>query len=85
MGYDRSVSGVRGEAREMLGTWELILIVVVVILLFGAKRIPEVARGIGKGIKEFRKGLEGKEEGEGKGKNTAPKREDSNSPDDQES
>jgi len=69
----------------MLGTWELILIVVVVILLFGAKRIPEVARGIGKGIKEFRKGLEGKDEGEGKGKESASKPEDSKLPDDQKS
>lgn len=46
----------------MIGTWELILIVAILILLFGAKRIPEIARGIGKGIKEFRKGLEGKED-----------------------
>ena len=69
----------------MLGTWELILIVVIVILLFGAKRIPEVARGIGKGIKEFRKGLEGKDEGEAKGKESAAKLEDSKLPDDQKS
>jgi len=69
----------------MLGTWELILIVVIVILLFGAKRIPEVARGIGKGIKEFRKGLEGKDEGGAKGEESAAKLEDSKLPDDKKS
>ncbi len=46
----------------MLGTWELILIVAVLILIFGAKRIPDIARSIGKGIREFRKGLEEKED-----------------------
>jgi sec-independent protein translocase protein TatA len=48
----------------MIGTVELILIVVILVLLFGAKRIPDLARGIGKGIKEFRKGLEGRDDGE---------------------
>ncbi len=46
----------------MLGTWELILIVAVLILIFGAKRIPDIARSIGRGIREFRKGLEERED-----------------------
>lgn len=37
------------------GAMEIALIVLVVLLLFGAKRIPELARGIGQGIQEFRK------------------------------
>ena len=37
-----------------LGPFELILIFLAVLLLFGAKRIPEIARGLGKGIKEFK-------------------------------
>lgn len=37
-----------------LGFTELILIFLVVLLLFGAKRIPEIARGLGKGIREFK-------------------------------
>lgn len=37
------------------GGWEWILIFVVLLLLFGAKRLPELARGLGKGISEFRK------------------------------
>ena len=38
-----------------LGWPELLLIFVAVLLLFGAKRLPEIAQGLGKGIKEFRK------------------------------
>lgn len=37
-----------------LGTWEILLIFLVVLLVFGAKRIPEIARGLGKGIREFK-------------------------------
>jgi len=40
-----------------LGTGEIILIVLVILLLFGAKKIPDLARGIGKGMSEFKKGL----------------------------
>ena len=37
-----------------LGTPEIILIFLAVLLIFGAKRIPEIARGLGKGIREFK-------------------------------
>jgi len=40
-----------------LGTGEIIVILAVVLLLFGAKRIPELARGIGRGVSSFRQGL----------------------------
>lgn len=36
------------------GAWQIILIVVVVLLLFGGKKIPELMRGLGSGIKEFK-------------------------------
>ena len=42
--------------------WELILIVLVVILLFGARKIPEMMRGLGSGIKEFKKAASTEEE-----------------------
>ena len=56
--------------------WEWIIILVVVLLLFGGKKIPELMRGIGKGVRSFKEGLnEAKEEinktdekGETKGK-----------------
>jgi sec-independent protein translocase protein TatA len=42
---------------ENIGGVELIIILTVVLLLFGPKKIPELAQGIGKGIREFKKGL----------------------------
>ncbi len=38
-----------------LGTGEILLILLVVLIFFGAKKIPELAQGLGKGIREFRK------------------------------
>ena len=40
-----------------LGGWEIAVIVVIVLLLFGGKKIPELMRGLGKGIKEFKEGV----------------------------
>ena len=49
----------------MPGPWELAIIVVVIVALFGAKKIPELARSIGKAKGEFQKGLkEGEKEDE---------------------
>jgi sec-independent protein translocase protein TatA len=42
---------------ENIGFGELLIILVVVLVFFGAKRIPELAKGLGKGISEFKKGL----------------------------
>ena len=39
----------------MVGPWQIGLIVLVVLLLFGGKKIPEMMRGLGGGIKEFKK------------------------------
>jgi len=40
-----------------MGPWELALIFLVVLLLFGAKRLPDIAHGMGKGIREFKKAV----------------------------
>lgn len=40
-----------------MGPWELFLIFLVILLLFGAKRIPEIAQGIGKGVREFKRAM----------------------------
>lgn len=45
-----------------LGFGELLIILVIIILLFGAKRIPDLVQGIGKGIREFRKASRGDDE-----------------------
>lgn len=42
-----------------LGGPEIILILVVVLLMFGGKKIPELMRGLGKGMKEFKNGKDG--------------------------
>ena len=41
----------------MLGTWEIVAIVAVVLLLFGGKKIPELMTGLGKGVKSFKEGM----------------------------
>lgn len=38
-----------------LGTGEIILILLIILIFFGAKKIPELAQGLGKGLREFRK------------------------------
>lgn len=45
-----------------LGHWEIIVIVLVVLLLFGGKKIPELMRGVGKGVKSFKDGMNGVDE-----------------------
>ena len=40
-----------------IGTWELVIIVFVVVLLFGGRKIPELMKGVGKGVKSFKQGL----------------------------
>ena len=42
----------------------LIIVVVIVLLLFGAKRVPELARGLGSGVREFKKGAQGEGDAE---------------------
>lgn len=43
----------------MIGTQEIILIVLVVLLLFGGKKIPELMKGLGKGVRSFKDGMNG--------------------------
>jgi sec-independent protein translocase protein TatA len=40
-----------------LGIWELLIILVVVLLIFGPRRLPEMAKGLGQSVREFRKGI----------------------------
>lgn len=43
----------------MLGTQEILLIALVILLLFGGKKIPELMKGLGKGVKSFKDGMNG--------------------------
>ena len=47
-----------------IGTTEIILIVILVLLLFGGRKIPELMKGLGKGVKSFKDGMNGAEEPE---------------------
>ena len=40
-----------------VGPWEIVIILVVVLLLFGGRKIPELMEGLGKGVKSFKKGM----------------------------
>ena len=44
---------------DLLQPWHLIVLVIVAFLLFGAKRLPELGKGLGEGLKGFREGLKG--------------------------
>lgn len=46
-----------------LGPWEIALIVVVVLIIFGPKRLPELGRGIGQFIKNFKNSIKGNKDG----------------------
>jgi len=48
----------------MTGHWEIVIIIVVILLLFGGKKIPELMKGLGSGIREFKKGAQGVDEKE---------------------
>lgn len=41
----------------VIGPWEIVLICLVVVLLFGGKKIPELMKGVGKGVKSFKEGM----------------------------
>jgi len=44
-----------------LGPWELIIILAIVLLIFGGRKIPEIARGLGEGIRNFKDSMKGEE------------------------
>lgn len=47
---------------SMPGSWEWALIIFAIVLLFGGKKIPELMKGIGEGISEFKKGINGRKQ-----------------------
>jgi sec-independent protein translocase protein TatA len=46
----------------MLGPWQIVIVLVLVLLLFGGRKIPELMKGLGKGVSEFKKGAKESEE-----------------------
>jgi len=45
-----------------IGIWELLILLIVLLLVFGAKRLPEMGRSLGKGMREFKEGVSGVED-----------------------
>ena len=45
-----------------ISPWELLILLLVVLLVFGPKRLPEMGRSLGKGLREFKSSIQGKEE-----------------------
>ena len=41
----------------MIGWWEIVLIALIVLLFFGGKKVPELMKGLGKGVRSFKEGL----------------------------
>ncbi|MEI8202876.1 MAG: twin-arginine translocase TatA/TatE family subunit [Bacteroidota bacterium] len=62
----------------MLGSQEIILVGIIVLLLFGGKKIPELMRGLGKGVSEFKKAKEAAENEINDVKLNTPPKQDSN-------
>jgi sec-independent protein translocase protein TatA len=62
-----------------IGTQELLIIALIVLLLFGGAKIPQLMRGLGKGVKSFKDGMNGKDEEEVKGENGEVRGEDKTS------
>ncbi len=46
----------------VVGPWQIIIIALVILLLFGGKKIPELMKGLGKGVKSFKEGINEVEE-----------------------
>lgn len=56
-----------------IGTQEILFIMLVVLLFFGGKKIPELMKGLGKGIRSFKDGMNGMENEKGTGHEDTPK------------
>ena len=56
------MSGYELNYAAMPGGWEMVVIALVILLMFGAKKLPELARGLGQGIREFKGAVSGVKE-----------------------
>jgi sec-independent protein translocase protein TatA len=66
--YNKPASKRRPAMFGSLGIWEILLIVVVIALLFGGKKLPELGKGLGQGIKNFKNAVKGEEKSKDDGR-----------------
>lgn len=59
-----------------LSPWHLLILVAIILLVFGAKRLPEIGRGLGTGAREFKDGITGQDAGRDEALGQPAKRED---------
>lgn len=59
-----------------LGIWELLLILLIVLFFFGAKRLPEIGSSLGKGIREFKDSIDEVDDGDRRDEISSPGEED---------
>ncbi|HEY7381469.1 MAG TPA: twin-arginine translocase TatA/TatE family subunit [Gaiella sp.] len=50
-----------------IGAWEMVILLLVLLLVFGAKRLPEMGRSLGKGMREFKDSVSGKDDDDERG------------------
>lgn len=53
-----------------IGPWQIVLIILLALLLFGGKKLPELMKGLGKGIKEFKSATGGEQDSDAKNNNS---------------
>ena len=58
---------------QNIGAGEIIIVALVILLIFGGKKIPELMKGLGKGVKSFKDSMDGKDEPAEKKENNEPK------------
>lgn len=58
------IQAIKSKEYRMIGTWQIVAIILVIVLLFGGKKIPELAKGLGSGIKNFKKAVKEDDEEE---------------------
>lgn len=58
----------------LVGPWQIIIILAVVLLLFGGRKIPELMKGLGGGVKEFKKAIKDEPENENSGEKSKDKK-----------
>ncbi|MFQ5753010.1 MAG: twin-arginine translocase TatA/TatE family subunit [bacterium] len=59
-----------------LGPWEILIVIFIILLLFGGKKFPELAKGLGKGLREFKKSVKEPDVDENHTKIESAKKED---------
>ena len=57
----------------VVGPWQIVILALVILLLFGGKKIPELMKGLGKGVRSFKEGLNEVEDQINKSDDEAPK------------